>query len=89
MNEQINKAGKAVHNPVSTILLWLATSGMGVSLFSFANDVENQGVQTQTRQEVIIEQQKKIQTEVEDAQRRQQDIREILIRIETKLEKKP
>ena len=89
MNNQIEKAGKAVHNPVSTILLWLATSGMGVSLFSFANDVENQGVQTQTRQEVIIEQQKVIQGDIKDARQRQQQIREILIRIETKLEKKP
>lgn len=89
MNEQINKAGRAVHNPVSTILLWLATSGMGVSLFSFANDVENQGVQTQTRQEVIIDQQKVIKQDIKDARKQQQKIREILIRIETKLEPKP
>ena len=85
----LQQAGKAVHNPVSTILLWLVTSGMGVSLFTFANGVENQGVQTQTRQEVIIEQQVEIKRDVKEAREQQQRIREILIRIETKLEAKP
>lgn len=85
----MQQAGKAVHNPVSTILLWLATSGMGVSLFTFANGVENQGVQTQTRQEVIIEQQAVIKNDMKEARKQQQKIREILIRIETKLETKP
>ncbi len=82
----MQKAGKAVHNPVSTILLWLATSGMGASLFAFANGLENDQVQVQTRQQVIIEQQAEIKADIKDARLQQQVIRDLLIEIKTKVD---
>ncbi len=89
----VDRAKQAIHNPVSSVLLWILSSGsLGTAVtaiwsgLSMANDLENQTIRADERQKVIIEQQAVMVNDLKDAKKQQQDIRELLIEIKTKME---
>jgi hypothetical protein len=88
MNSE-SKTTKVFQSPISSILLWLMTSGVGISLFAFANEVENKTERNETRQEMIISQQTEMREDFKDFKKdqdeKQQQQLQLLFDIRSKL----
>lgn len=69
------------------VTIWIFISGLIISGLSMGNDMENQQIQTQVRQEAIMIQQAEIKQDVKDAKKEQQEIKELLIQIKTNQER--
>ena len=69
------------------ITIWVFIIGLILTGLSRGNDIENQQIQTQTRQEAILIQQAEIKKDVKESIKEQQAIKELLIQLKTKLEK--
>lgn len=69
------------------VTIWIFISGLIISGLSMGNDMENQQIQTQVRQEAIMIQQAEIKRDVKDAKKEQQAIKELLIQIKTNQER--
>jgi hypothetical protein len=79
------------YKPIFTIghyvTIWIFIAGLILSGLSMGNEMENQQIQTQVRQEAIMIQQAEIKKDVKDAKKEQQAIKELLIQIKTNQER--
>ena len=69
------------------IAIWLCLVGLAGTALSRGNDIENQQIQTQSRQQEILRQQAEIKQTVKEAQKGQQEILLLLERIKSNQEK--
>jgi len=65
------------------VTIWIFIAGLVFTGLSTGNDLENQQIQTETRQKEIIKQQAEIKQTIKDAQKGQREIRDLLIEIKT------
>ena len=65
------------------VAIWVFIAGLVITGLSTGNDLENQQIQTETRQKEIIKQQAEIKQTIKDAQKGQREIRDLLIEIKT------
>jgi len=68
------------------VAIWIFLLGLLLSGLSRGNEIENQQIETETRQKAIIKQQVEIKQEIRDARTQQQEIRDLLIEIKTRQE---
>lgn len=69
------------------ISIWAVVLGTLLAGLSRGNDIENQQIKTDTQQQAIIKQQAEIKSDVKDARKEQQVIKELLIQIKANQEK--
>ena len=69
------------------ISIWVVVLGTLLAGLSRGNDIENQQITTDTRQQEIVKQQAEIKTDIKEARKEQAEIKGLLIQIKTRLEK--
>ena len=73
-------------NPLAHAISMLLASGALWTALGAANEIENDGIVTQEGQKAIRQDVTEIRTDLKEQRAQQQEMRDILIRIETKLE---
>ena len=76
-----------VNNPFATIAHWLITSGVLISVITFANSTENKTLENETKLESIKEQQAEIKQDVKDGRQEQKKMLELLYQIKGEVKK--
>ena len=75
----------AQYKPILTtghyVTIWIFIAGLVLAGLSRGNDIENQQIQTKTRQQEIIKKQDEIRQDIKDARKEQAEIKAILINI--------
>lgn len=82
----IEEGKKVVSHPISLILSYLLSSGAAGTAVMAMNELENQQIRQDTQQQILIEQQHKADQKLEEIDKRQREIRDILIEIKTRTE---
>ena len=80
-----------INRPAFTIAHWLTTVSLLIGLLAAANSTENKVVETETRQQTIIETQKEFKRDFKDYQAEQRSVQseqmKLLHQIKGKLDK--